>query len=100
MEVLNKKKLIPVVYAIENATISEKRALGEIYFKRVLEADDAMKLREVIEGLGARAACEDMADGLIADALASVEGAGIGAEGKARIRGYIETLGGTPGGAR
>ena len=100
VEVLNKKKLIPVVYAIENAAISEKRALGEIYFKRVLEADDAIKLREVIEGLGARAACEEMADGLIADALASVDGAGIGEDGKAHIRAYIEALGGTPGGAR
>ena len=94
VEVLNKKKLIPVVYALENASISEKRAMGEIYFKRVLEADDAVRLREVIEGLGARAACEEMADGLIADALASVEGAGIGAEGRARIREYMEALGG------
>ena len=68
--------------------------MGEIYFKRVLEADDAVRLREVIEALGARAACEEMADGLIADALASVDDASIGVEGRARIREYIETLGG------
>ena len=37
-EVLNKKKLLPVVYAVEKAGISEKRRLGEIYFKRVLGA--------------------------------------------------------------
>ena len=67
--------------------------MGEIYFKRVLEADDAIRLREVIEGLGVRAACEEMADGLIADALASVDDASIGVEGRARIREYIETLG-------
>ena len=92
VEVLNKKKLIPVVYALENATISEKRAMGEIYFKRVLEAEDAMKLREVIDGLGARAACEKMADDLKAEALANIEIEGVLEEGSSRIREYIEVL--------
>lgn len=94
VEVLNKKKLIPVVYALENASISEKRAMGEIYFKRVLEADDAVKLREVIEGLGARAACEEMADALTAEALEAVERASVRGDGERRIREYIEALGG------
>ncbi len=92
VEVLNKKKLVPVVYALENATISEKRAMGEIYFKRVLEADDALKLREVIDGLGARAACEKMADTLKAEALADLEIGGIVSEGDSRIREYIDML--------
>ena len=92
VEVLNKKKLIPVVYALENATISEKRAMGEIYFKRVLEPDDAMKLREVIDGMGARAACEEMADALKAEALADMEIEGVAPAGGSRIREYIEML--------
>ncbi len=92
VEVLNKKKLIPAVYALENATISEKRAMGEIYFKRVLEPDDAIRLREVIDGLGARAACEKMADALEAEALASTEIEGVVEEGKVRLREYIGML--------
>ena len=92
VEVLNKKKLIPVVYALENATISEKRAMGEIYFKRVLESDDAMKLRDVIDGLGARAACEEMADTLKAEALADLQIEGVAPAGNSRIREYIEML--------
>ena len=92
VEVLNKKKLIPVVYALENATISEKRAMGEIYFKRVLEPDDAMKLREVIDGMGARAACEEMADTLKTEALACLQTEGIASAGGSRIREYIEML--------
>ncbi len=92
VEVLNKKKLIPVVYALENATISEKRAMGEIYFKRVLDPDDAIRLREVIDGLGARAACEKMADTLKAEALANIEIEGVVEEGKSRIREYIGVL--------
>ena len=92
VEVLNKKKLIPVVYALENATISEKRAMGEIYFKRVLEPDDARKLREVIDGMGARAACEEMADTLKTEALACLQTEGIASAGGSRIREYIEML--------
>lgn len=92
VEVLNKKKLIPVVYALENASISEKRAMGEIYFKRVLEMDDAIRLREVIEGLGARAACEEMAESLEAKALLAIENTSIGVDGKSVLRKYIEVL--------
>ena len=92
VEVLNKKKLVPVVYALENASISEKRAMGEIYFKRVLEADDAIKLREVLERLGARKACEEMADKLLNDALAALDRTGLTADGEARLRDYMRAL--------
>lgn len=92
VEMLNKKKLLPVVYALENATISEKRAMGEIYFKRVLDTDDAIKLRGVIEEMGARKACEDMVAQLTTDAIDAVHSAGISVDGKARIADYIGAL--------
>ena len=94
VEVLNKKKLIPVVYAIENAPISEKRAMGEIYFKRVLEADDAIRLREVVEGLGARAACEEMAQAFLAEAMDAIDDTNASTDGKALLRAQVENLGG------
>ena len=92
VEVLNKKKLIPAVYALENASISEKRAMGDIYFKRVLEADDAIRLREVIEGLGARAACEEMTEDLVSKALRAIENTSMSANGKSILREYVEVL--------
>ena len=92
VEVLNKKKLIPVVYALENASISEKRAMGEIYFKRVLEVDDAIRLREVIEGLGARVACEEMAEDLKSKALDSIGSTNMGVDGKSVLSEYIGVL--------
>ena len=92
VEVLNKKKLIPAVYALENASISEKRAMGDIYFKRVLEADDAIRLREVIEGLGARAACEEIVEGLVSKTLRSIENTSMSANGKSIFREYIDVL--------
>ena len=92
VEVLNKKKLLPVVYALEHASISEKRAMGEIYFKRVLEAEDAFRLRDVIEGLGARSACEEIIASLKSEALQAAERANLGSECGALISHYIEAL--------
>ena len=68
-EVLNKKKLLPVVHALGKATISEKRRLGDIYFKRVLGPDDVTALREVLDEMGSRQFCEDLAARCRADAL-------------------------------
>ena len=95
VEVLNKKKLLPMVYALEHASISEKRAMGEIYFKRVLEAGDALRLRDVVEELGGRAACEDMAATLIGEALDVVKGSGLSEEGRAVISAYAKELTGS-----
>ena len=94
VEVLNKKKLLPMVYALEHASISEKRAMGEIYFKRVLEADDAIKLRDVIEELGARAACEEMATSLVEEALEGLNACHLSDEGRAHVSAYMSTLAG------
>ena len=37
VNLLNKKKLLPIVYALETGDLRTKRELGTIYFKRVLE---------------------------------------------------------------
>lgn len=92
LEVLNKKKLLPIVYALENASLSEKRAMGEIYFKRVLQPEDALKLRTVVEDLGARKACEDIASQLISEATDALNRPGISPEGAASITAYIASL--------
>ncbi len=68
-EVLNKKKLLPVVHAIGKAEISEKRRLGDIYFKRVLGPEDVVALREILEEMGSRQFCEDLAARFRSEAL-------------------------------
>ncbi len=51
---LNKKKLYPVVVALGLADPGQKRRLGEIYFKRVLEAEDLEKVRIILDELDIR----------------------------------------------
>ena len=51
---LNKSKLYPVVAALQHGTLAQKRALGGYYFKRVMEPDDLVGIRAVLEDAGAR----------------------------------------------
>ena len=48
---MNKKKLYPVVRAFEVASPTERRRLGDYYFKRVIEPSDARSLSEIISRL-------------------------------------------------
>ena len=50
---MNKKKLYPVVKAFEMASASERRALGDHYFKRVLEPSDVRSISAIVNELGA-----------------------------------------------
>ena len=59
-DLLNKKKLFPIVYGLNQASISEKRALGEIYFKRVLDKEDAIKVRNAIDALSVKGECQEL----------------------------------------
>ena len=94
-EVLNKKKLLPVVYALSQASLSQKRRLGDIYFKRVLEPDDVGLVRELLEELGARGYCEDMIDSLRSEAVAALAVAGIPDSGVSTVSGLADSLLGT-----
>ncbi|MCH7786649.1 MAG: polyprenyl synthetase family protein [Chloroflexi bacterium] len=91
-EVMNKMKLLPVVYALENAKLSDKRRIGEIYFKRVLEPDDVVKLRGVIEEMGVRDACEKLVTQYHDEVVASLGIPGISEEGRADIERFADSL--------
>ena len=91
-EVLNKTKLLPVVQALEKATVSDKRALGDVYFKRVLEPEDVVTVREVIERLGAREDCEVLVGRYRDEALEALDTTGASAHGKLEIQRLVDSL--------
>lgn len=84
--VLNKKKSLPLIHALENATLAAKRELGNIYAKRVLEAEDAARLVEILEQVDARRFAEAKAAELLDQALDSLHDAGLSEEGKSGLR--------------
>ena len=75
--VLNKSKLYPVVYALEHGTLAQKRALGGIYFKRVMEPPDVEALRALLDEVGAREQAEASAHERADAALGLLDATGI-----------------------
>jgi geranylgeranyl diphosphate synthase type I len=84
--VLNKTKLLPVVYAVQEANINDKRRLGDVYFKRVLEAGDVEVVRETVERLGGRQYCEDRVEEYTAKAEQEAADAGLSDDGMETVR--------------
>ncbi|HIA74842.1 MAG TPA: hypothetical protein EYN92_00190, partial [Dehalococcoidia bacterium] len=58
IDFLNKKKLFPVIAGLEKATPSQKRKLGDVYFKRVLENSDLDAVLDVLSDLGGKEPAE------------------------------------------
>ena len=76
-EVLNKKKLLPLVYTVEHADVSVKRRLGDIYFKRVLDPADVDAIRGILEESGGREFAQDMVLNLRSEALTLLDEASL-----------------------
>lgn len=54
LDVLNKKKGYPIILALEQASLAQKRELGTLFFKRVLEPPDVVRVKSLLEGLDAK----------------------------------------------
>ncbi len=83
--VLNKTKLLPVVYAVQEANLNDKRRLGDVYFKRVLDGSDVEVVRETAERLGGRLYCEDLIAEYTARAERAAADAGLSDDSMATV---------------
>ena len=70
---LNKSKLYPVVAALQHGTLTQKRALGGYYFKRVMEPDDLAGIRSVLEESGARERTQAAKDDAMRSSIVALE---------------------------
>ncbi len=78
--VLNKKKSLPIIHALETSGVPIKRELGNIYMKRVLEHQDTARIIAILEQANAGQYAEDQARVLVEQALETLEGAGLSDE--------------------
>ena len=81
-DVLNKKKLLPVAYAMETADISTKRELGGLYFKRVLDAEDFRKLVDILDQGAAMEFAQEKVNAYCQRGLESLGGVGLSQWGR------------------
>lgn len=82
-DILSKKKTLPVIYSIEQGTLHQKRQLGTLYMKRVLEPADVPQVLGIMDEVGAKQFAETQIENLWNDALESLATAstGVGATG-------------------
>ncbi|MCY4366862.1 MAG: polyprenyl synthetase family protein [Chloroflexi bacterium] len=71
--VLNKKKSLPLIHALENCSTSAKREIGTAYMKRVLESSDLARVVDIMDETGARAYSEERARQLATEAIETLE---------------------------
>ena len=69
--VLNKKKSLPLIHALQHAPTAAKRELGGIYMKRVLEPSDSARIVAILDDAGSRRYAEDYVDRLLGEAHAA-----------------------------
>ena len=70
--VLNKKKSLPLIHALQHAPTTAKRELGGIYMKRVLEPDDSGRIVAILDDAGSRGYAEGCVERLLDDARAAL----------------------------
>lgn len=72
--ILNKKKSLPLIHALQNSDTAAKRELGTIYMKRVLEPGDTPRIVAILEEAGSLEYSNGKMDELLNDARAAVTG--------------------------
>jgi geranylgeranyl diphosphate synthase type I len=72
--VLNKKKSLPLIRALEVSDVAAKRNLGSIYMQRVLEPEDVSRLLEILDRSDARQYSQAKAAELSGQAMECLSG--------------------------
>ncbi len=75
--ILNKKKSLPLIHALQTSDTAAKRELGAIYMKRVLEPGDTPRIVSILEEAGSRKYSNAKVDELLQGARAALSGDGI-----------------------
>ena len=92
---LSKKKNLPVIHAMETASPTVKRKLGDIYVQRVIDPQRSGDVKELVEEAGSKERCEEMSRDLISKAENIVDSLEIETEANAAIKQTIAALAGT-----
>ncbi len=91
-DLMNKKKLLPIVMAFETGAARDRRRLGDVYFKRVLEPGDLEGLATILDELGTIERSRELLAQRVASARSSLEASELESEGVELVGSYIDSL--------
>ena len=92
-----KKKLLPIVYTLESGEMKARRELGTLYFKRILEPQDVVRIGEILEEQGALDSCVGRVEEYCQTALNALEGTDLSSWGRAQLEQMCTDLTGREG---
>ena len=95
--VLNKKKLLPIVYAFQKGDVRTKRDLGTIYFKRVLEPPDVEQVMTIVDGVSGLQYAQDKIGEHREKAMTSLDSVGLSTSAVQRLEDLCRRVGETDG---
>ena len=90
--ILNKRKRLPVIFALEQGNQSVIRELGVLYLKRVLSPDDIPRIREILGNVGALEYCLTKAEHYKKETLDHLAVAGLNSDAINNILSLIEAI--------
>jgi len=73
-DIQEKKKSLPIIYALEKTTGPERARLGKIYHKESLELEDMAQVRRILDTLDAQGYVQGKAVEYYRQALAELDG--------------------------
>ena len=89
---LNKKKLLPVVYAMETGEIRTKRELGAVYFKRVLEPSDVQQVIGILKERSALEYAHEKLSDHYRRAIESLKGVDLDSRGREELENLCQHI--------
>lgn len=91
-DVRRRKKSLPVVYALTQASGDARDALLRLYTQETLDEGDVGRVVDILDGVGARAYCERMAEERIDEALAELAATSISSSARREFAELAEFL--------
>jgi geranylgeranyl diphosphate synthase type I len=89
---LNKKKLLPIVRALESGEPSLKRELGTMYFKRILDPEDVRRIVEILEEASAMEFSRKLLESHCEKAVDALSGAPVSSTGQAILERLLQGM--------
>ena len=94
LDVLEKKKSLPIIYGFDKAQGEDKAFLEAVYYrKKVVDDGDIEEFIKTLEKVGAREYAEKTARGFLDEALSILGGTGIQSEGMGELAEVFRYLG-------
>jgi geranylgeranyl diphosphate synthase type I len=90
--ILSKKKLLPVVYAIQHAPITIKQKLASLYMKRVLNPTDFNELLSVLDEFDVQEYCQNKIQESLDDGISAIQMLSISDNHKEELMKYFSMV--------